>query len=71
MTTPNYGPERLKEMSDATRAVVLEEQVKWLNRRVDDLTDRLAAAEHNNFITKVSIIIILGVAFALATVTLL
>ena len=71
MTTPNYGPERLEEISDANRTVVLEEQVKWFNRRVDDLTDRLAVAEHNNFITRVSIIIILEVALALATVTLL
>lgn len=71
MTTPNYGPERLEEMSDANRIIVLEERVKWLNWQVDGLTDRLAASEQNNFLTRMSVVIILGVAFILGTITLL
>lgn len=70
MTTHNYGPERLADMSDANRIILLEEQVKWLNWQVDGLTDRLAASEQNNFLTRMSVIVILGVAFILGTITL-
>ena len=71
MTAPNFGPERLADMSDANRIVLLEEQVKWLNWQVDGLTDRLAASEQHNFLTRMSVVVILGVAFILGTITLL
>ena len=58
MTTPEFNPELPKEVSDAARIVALEERAKWLDRRVDDLTARLAASEHQNFMTRMSIIMV-------------
>lgn len=70
MTSQKFGLELSKEMADAARIVALEEQVKWLDRRVDDLTDRLAASEHQNFMTRMSIIMVAFGVFVVAVVLL-
>lgn len=70
MTSQKLGLELPKEVSDAARIVALEQRVKWLDRRVDDLTDRLAASEHQNFMTRMSITLIAFGVFVAAVLLL-